>query len=345
MLSTIRPSSLVVSSIRSSAAIQLRRAQKSVLLSRVHILVLAATTTPLQLDILPPPTTQSPPYLSLDKSLQILIHQSLLSTEKEQVENYFEGALTSALDSNGVLPEDSTVTVTEINEGVISYGIDIPEAEKESVDKISAEINSVLESPAVLETMSSEVVSQFSQTPLVEELSALDVPSSYLSADVAQLGDKVMVSGKLNSNLDTSNLIWTQKEAIETYFENAIKETLESIGVIPTGTTVTVNDVGSGGSVPFEITVTANNSVNAEKIVEEIKTIMSEPPTLDAITAHVVNTFAETGLVQELSSLEVTGATPGKTSVSTTSASTGQILAACAKQMRSALTWTFFSMA
>ena len=247
---------------------------------------------------------------------------SLTSTEKEQVENYFEAALTNALESNGVLPQGSTVTVTEIKGGVVSYGIDIPEAEKESVDKISAEINSVLESSATLEFISSEVVSQFSQTPLVEELSELDVTTSNLSADVAQLGDKVMITGKLDSNLDTSTLIWTQKEAVETYFENGIQVTLESLGVAPVGTTVTVNDIGFDGSVPFEITVTSS-SANANKIVDEIKTMMKEPSTLDAITAYVVNTFAETGLVQELSSLEVTGAIPGKTTVSTTSESTG----------------------
>jgi len=247
---------------------------------------------------------------------------SLTSTEKEQVESYFETALTSTFESNNLLPQGSTVTVTEIKEGVVSYGIDNPEVEKESVDTISAKINSVLESPATLDSISSEVVSQFSQTPLVEELSDLDVTSSNLSQDVVKVGDKEMITGKLDSNLDTSNLIWTQKEAIDTYFENAIQATLDSLGVAPAGTAVTVNDVGSDGSVPFEITVVSGNA-NAAGIAEEIKTIMKEPSTLDAIAAHVVNTFAGTSLVQQLSSLGVTGATPGKTTVSTTSSSTG----------------------
>ncbi len=246
---------------------------------------------------------------------------SLTSTEKEQVENYFESALTSPLQSNGALPEDSTVTVTEIKEGVVSYGIDIPEVEKDSVDSISAEIDSILESPATLDSITSDVVSQFSQTPLVEELSDLDVTTSNLSEDVAKLGDKVMITGELKSNLDTSSLIWTEKEAVESYFEDGIQTSLESSGVAPVGTTVAVNDVGYDGSVPFEIAVTTS-SADSEKIVQEIKTIMQEPSMLDAISAYVVNEFAETSLVQELSSLEVTGATPGKTTVSTSS-STG----------------------
>ena len=247
---------------------------------------------------------------------------SLTSTEKEQVENYFEAAITNALESSSVLPQDSSVAVTEIKEGVVSHGIDIPEAEKDNVDKISEEVNSVLEDSATLNSIASEVVSQFSETPLVDELSNLDVSSVDVSPEAVKLDDKVMITSNFKTNLDTSGLIWTQKEAIETYFEDGIQSTLESLGVAPVGTTVTVNDVGSDGNVPNEIIVPSSNA-DADRIVQEIETMMKAPSTLDAIAAYVVNKFAETSLVQELSSLKVTSALPGKTTVSTNSISTG----------------------
>mmetsp|Transcript_21386 Transcript_21386/g.35276 ORF Transcript_21386/g.35276 Transcript_21386/m.35276 type:complete len:239 (-) Transcript_21386:1100-1816(-) len=84
MSSTTRPQSRVVNLIRSFEAMGLRRDLKSVLLSRVRIQALAATTTPLQLDTQPLPIAQLLLYQLQAKSLQPLTHLPSLQLKKSK---------------------------------------------------------------------------------------------------------------------------------------------------------------------------------------------------------------------------------------------------------------------
>merc|ERR1712205_212555 len=72
---------------------------------------------------------------------------------------------------------------------------------------------------------------------------------------------EVTTMGYLSTNLDTSNLSSSQKEDAKNVFQNLIANALESEGVLPRDSTVTVTDIDTTGRVEYEIEMVIDDSV------------------------------------------------------------------------------------
>merc|ERR1711906_99803 len=114
---------------------------------------------------------------------------SLTATQKEELKEVMEDSIADSLKQEGVLSEDSTVTVTNINDaGQVEYEIDTsvgPEVKEqpktgattlENVsNEIISQIDSTLSDPSTLEDMSNQIKAESADSSVAKELSTVDV--------------------------------------------------------------------------------------------------------------------------------------------------------------------------
>jgi len=116
---------------------------------------------------------------------------SLSPMQEEEVKEVVENSIASSLKDEGVLPQDSTVTVIDIDDesGEVEYEIDMtigpespPPAEPAETttleaisDAIVSQIDSTLSNPSVLESMGNEIKAEAADSSVAEELSSVNV--------------------------------------------------------------------------------------------------------------------------------------------------------------------------
>merc|ERR1711966_91323 len=131
-------------------------------------------------------TTTSESTDTLDTNIDT---SSLTATQKEELKEVMEDSIADSLKQEGVLSEDSTVTVTNINDaGQVEYEIDTsvgPEVKEqpktgattlENVsNEIISQIDSTLSDPSILEDMSNQIKAESADSSVAKELSTVDV--------------------------------------------------------------------------------------------------------------------------------------------------------------------------
>jgi hypothetical protein len=218
----------------------------------------------------------------------------LTPAEVDEVEAYFEDAITEKLQVDGVLPTGSFVTVTGITDGVVEYEITMYTDPSTDVGSIASSIDSTLSQTSTLNAISDAVTSE--------------------SSGVVE-GTSITTSGELSVSGLSISTTADETEATA-YFTTAITDTLTAKGVFPDGATVTVTGV-TNGAVQYEITVSADTSTDATTAVSQINSSLAQSSTLTSIKDLAVN--KSTSGTLSLASLSVNSNTAGASVESTVS--------------------------
>lgn len=195
---------------------------------------------------------------------------------------YFEVAIASSL--GAALPNGAVVTVSSIENGVISYAITMEVDSSTEASTAAASVNTALASASTLNSITTAATTEFSSSPnptLVNAMSGVTVASNTAGTTNESTLAEVTSSGQLSTNLSSLS-----PSAVED-FENAIAISLKAQGALPQGATVTVSGIDGSGVVSFTIAMLLPvESDNAEKI-RDINSKLSSATTLTAISDHV----------------------------------------------------------
>jgi len=271
-------------------------------------------------------------YLSTNLDVSVLSPE-----EKEEAKKLFAIMIESTLQNQDALPPASTVTVKNIDaNGVVHYEIDmyIDDAvagivESLAIDPLDTDaalqaITDALSNPLTLTVISEGIKEEAAGSTVSDELSDAIVQGSVIVGDplVTSKGDviEVEVNGKLDTNIvDTSNLTPTQKEEVKEVVEQSLQSSLQSEGVLPQESTVTVKDIDDGGDVSYEIELSIGNDtpsgdvttleVITDALVNQIDTTLSKDSTLETISSELQN---------DLPGLTIDDFIQGETSVAST---------------------------
>ena len=152
---------------------------------------------------------------------------------------------------------------------------------------------------------------------------------------------QVTTTGYLSTNLDVSGLSPEQKEDAKDIFALLIKNTLESEGVLPKDSKVTVTDIDANGVVHYEIEMYIDDTVAAsvasgpsppeettleaitDTVVGQIDSTLSKPSTLETISNDLQTESAGSSVADELQGLSISDFVQGETSVVSTGSATG----------------------
>jgi len=235
------------------------------------------------------------------------------------------------------------------DEGGVEYEVDlnvdsgVDSILEEISSAVVSQIDSTISDPSTLEAISEEIKDEAASSsfPVAEELSSASVSDSSLGeTTLITNGDSPEVSvsttGTLDTNIDTTSLTATQKEEVKEVVENSIENSLQSEGVLPQESTVTVNDIDDKGEVSYEIEMiigpeieeppppeTTNLQAITDAVVSQIDSTLSDPSTLETISSGIEAESAESSVSEELSSVTVSDFVQGETSVASTGTSTG----------------------
>ena len=234
--------------------------------------------------------------------------------EEEEAAGYFEDAITSSLGS--VLPPGSTVTVTSIQDEVVSYEIDMNVSSSEEAESTVSAIEASLADASTLQAITSSVASASSSI-------SVTVPGSLTVPNLNQNVEAITVTttGSLStSNFDTSSLDAEQMAEVMDYFETSIAQELQE--ELPMGSTVAVTSIDTNGIVQYQILTYGDTSAEANAAASSIYTTLSDASTLDSIS-NTVLTLSEVSpdpdIVDSLASTTVDLHTIGTTIEETTS--------------------------
>ena len=226
------------------------------------------------------------------------------SEESEEAKDLFEGALIQELEEQGLLPEGSSVVVTDINaDGSVEYEIHFYGETSADASAAIDDIEDVLAQTATLSDI----------TTLVQTEASLSTTSSAVQSSLTS----VSVSG--NTQEGTSGLTMTEAELedVMDYFEDAITASLGTD--LPEGSSVTVKGIVDG-VVSYEISVSADSSALATAAVTTINSSLSDDLTLAAITTSVIqasSTSSNPTLVNALLGTNVESNTAGTAETAT----------------------------
>jgi len=248
---------------------------------------------------------------------------SFTADETAEAFTFFEDAILETLVSQGLVSPGSSVVVTSISSGSIQYNL-ITHVDA-SVDTTSAtsEIQTALSSSSTMTAISTSVItaaSTSSSTTLSTATESLAVSSSAVGTPIESDVFKVTTSGEFSvPSLDLSTLT-TSAEIIEAskYFEDAITEQLESAGLLPAGSTVTITGIVDG-VVEYEIALYASTTSASETTVSRIGNLFSgsaSSTVLRAISSSVVSaasTSSSSAISSTLSNVSIDLFTAGAT--------------------------------
>lgn len=221
---------------------------------------------------------------------------ALSSSQKEDAKNVFQNLIKSTLDAEGVLPEDSTVTVTEIDDnGVVQYEImmsiddsvigSVGPGVNSTVDSTSsseAVIESYLSDPSNLEGAANAIKSEAQSASDIKVAAIMTAVDVIAYRPPGAMTSPVSTNGILETNLNTSNMTAQQKEEVMFAVEDSLVYTLQTEGVLSQGDTVNVTDIVEEGLVLVSVV-----SKNSTQIVQSL----SKPTSL-VTTAEAVKTQA-----------------------------------------------------
>ena len=262
---------------------------------------------------------------------------SLTPAQKEEITAVVESSIEQSLQSEGVLPQESTVTVNDIDDGGdVYYDIELSLGPESGPLE---DISNKLSLPSTLEVISKEIKDESAVTSVAEELSGASVQGSQLGEPtVTSTGPdgstEVAVSGILDTNIiGTSSLTPAQKEEITAVVESSIEQSLQSEGVLPQESTVTVNDIDDGGDVYYDIELSLGPESGppeettleaiTDTVVGEIDSALSKPATLETIANDLQTESAGSSVADELQGLSISDFVQGETSVVSTGSATG----------------------
>jgi len=206
-----------------------------------------------------------------------------------------------------------------------------------------SQIGSTLSNPLTLEAISEEIKDEgaSSSAPVSEELSnAVISDSSRGQTTLTANGDSsevsVSIAGILDTNIDTTSLTAPEKEEAKEVIQTSIANSLQSQGVLPEQSTVTVADIDNKGEVFYEIEMTIGPKIEApppqettnlqaitESVVSQIDSTLSDASTLETISSGIEAESADSSVAEELSGVTVSDFVQGETSVSSTGTVTG----------------------
>ena len=237
---------------------------------------------------------------------------TMTTAEEEATKATFEAAITESLGTD--LPDGATITVTGIENGVVSYEITMSADSSEDATAAVSTINTSLSDTTTLSTITSNVAAA-SSTTTVTTSGELTVPN--LNQEVEVFG--ITTTGSFSaSNLDTSSFDAPQTAEAKGYFEDAIAEQLG----LPAGSTVTVTSI-SGGTIEYEVFTFAGTDSAANTAVSSIQSTLDSASA--AITTSVqadASASSDTTISTAMASTAVSGNTAGATS---TPATTSQV--------------------
>jgi len=246
---------------------------------------------------------------------------TLSPVEEEIVKVYFEEAIAASLGS--ILPPGSTVTVTSVKDGLVSYEITMTVSSSDVAEATVTAIESSLAEQSTLQAITSSVETASSSVSVTTS-GDLSVPN--LNQEVLVVG--VTATGSFaTTNLDISSFSEVQMSDVIGYFENAIAQEVD----LPVGSIVNVTSIDENGVVQYEITTYAETSAEANAAANSASTALSQASTLTSITESVLEASqasSDSSIQSAItSSTSIASHTTGGTTESTTSkvTSTGEL--------------------
>ena len=188
--------------------------------------------------------------------------------QMDEAKEYFESAITQELESQGLLPEGSSVVVTNLTSGIVEYEIHFYGQTSAQASAAISSVATALSSNSTLESISSTVQTE----------------SSSSTTGISTSMSSVSITG--NTQTGTTGLTMTaaEEEEAKGYYEDAITSILGPL--LPNGATVLVTDIANG-VVSYEISMDVNSSEDATSTVNVIQSFLSETSTLEAISTYV----------------------------------------------------------
>ena len=232
------------------------------------------------------------------------------SAELQDATSFFEAAIIQTLEGQGVLPDGATVTVTGFSNGVVEYEITMSAASEDAAAQAVSQINTSLDDATTLTSITSAVQAESSGGTL--SFTSMSVDSNTAGATETTTISKATTSGQITTNVDTSSMSSSEVAEVETFFEDAIMETLQSEGSLPDGSYVQVTGI-SGGVVSYEIVMYVSPDSDVGSIVSSIDGTLSATSTLSAIADSVKTSSTGTTIETSLSTLTVSDFTAGST--------------------------------
>ena len=193
---------------------------------------------------------------------------SNLSEEQIDIaEKAIGSAITSNLQSAGVLPDDASVEVNSINPaGQADVDIIVNVDPETIADSIVGAILAALGNQGIQGTINN-AISQGADDTSVPALSGATISDFEIGDTTTEMGEdatQVSASGTAKSNLDTSSLNDAQKAEAQEVISNSIEGALESSGVLPQEAEVTVTNIDEQtGEVSYEIEVAIDSGMVA----------------------------------------------------------------------------------
>ena len=217
--------------------------------------------------------------------------------QMDEAKEYFESAITQELESQGLLPEGSSVVVTNLTSGIVEYEIHFYGQTSAQASAAISSVATALSSNSTLESISSTVQTE----------------SSSSTTGISTSMSSVSITG--NTQTGTTGLTMTaaEEEEAKGYYEDAITSILGPL--LPNGATVLVTDIANG-VVSYEISMDVNSSEGATSTVDVIQSFLSETSTLEAISMYVEEVSSSSSnqtIVNSLLGATVTSNTTGST--------------------------------
>lgn len=235
---------------------------------------------------------------------------SLTENQVDEVKEFFIDGIKTSLGTD--LPANS-VTITSIDNGVVSYEITM-EASVDTTDSAVDSIEASLSDPSSLQEITSSVVSHSSassDSDIVNAMSGMNVTSNTMGTSTQSTHAKGTTSGQFTTNL--SGLSSTDVDIATTYFKDAITTALEEDGTLPTGSIVEVS-IGNLGVVSFEIIMYLPRGEDNASTVSNVNSLLEDASTLDVISSKVVAVTASSNSpISALLSLDITDFDEGET--------------------------------
>jgi hypothetical protein len=245
---------------------------------------------------------------------------SLTAQQKVEVIGAVESAIVNTLQTEGVLSEGDTVTVTDIvGEGVVLVSVD---------SSNTPEIALSLSNPSSLVATAGAIQAQApgaSDASVAAMMTAVDVIAfkPVGTSPVVPLDPNAAV---LETNINTSGLTAQQKDEVIVAVESAIVNSLQTEGVLSEGDTVTVTDIDGKGDVVFAVDPSntprppppteTNLQTIANAVVSNIDATLQNTTTLQEISGDLQAESANSSVSQALSNVSVTNFVQGEISTS-----------------------------
>jgi hypothetical protein len=248
--------------------------------------------------------------ISMTGSLSVTGLNINTSAELQEATDYFETAITDSLAS--VLPDGAVVTVTGFSNGVVEYEITLSADSSTDATNAVSQITSSLAQPSTLSGITTSAQAESSGGSL--SLTSLVVNSNTARATTETTVSKVTSTGQLATTVSITGLSAAEIEEVATIFEESIAGELNSQGVLPSGSFVTVTGINNG-VITYEITMFNDPSADSSSIVSSIDSALAQTSTLSSIQTSVQTTSSSgsSSVASALSSMTVSSFTAGET--------------------------------